>query len=58
MRDPEDEFAIRDLEQYKWLQSLPVCDDCGEAIQDEYYYEIDGNKYCDRCVRSHKRWID
>lgn len=30
---------------------LPVCDRCGEEIQDEDYWEIDNHNYCDRCAK-------
>ena len=32
-----------------WLRSRPVCDSCGEPIQDEYMYEINGDKLCEEC---------
>lgn len=30
---------------------LPVCDLCGEAIQEETYVRLRGCRYCSRCVR-------
>lgn len=31
------------------------CDCCGSEIYDgDYYYEIDGNIYCNRCIKESK----
>lgn len=45
-----DLWEAHDREQYKWEQSRPVCDVCGEHIQDEYLFEIDGNYVCEECL--------
>jgi formylmethanofuran dehydrogenase subunit E len=45
-----------DYEQEKALEELPVCDYCGETIQDDYYYDILGDIVCERCLkREHRR---
>lgn len=33
------------------IEPLPVCAECGEEIQDEYCWEINGETYCDDCAR-------
>ncbi len=53
--DPLDAFNRRDAEEAEWLASLPVCDLCGEPIQDEYYYEIEGKEVCPECLNYHFR---
>lgn len=45
-------------DQDKELKKLPVCEDCGEYIQDEYYYEIGGRKMCLQCLEEYKVWND
>ena len=50
---------IRDYAQYDYEQSLleqacPICEDCGNHITGEYYWEFHGFYYCEDCVRSHR----
>lgn len=38
-------------EQEDKLNSLPVCDYCGEPIQDDYYFELEPwKKFCESCA--------
>lgn len=48
--DNLDLYEWHEQEQERWLQSRPVCDCCGEHIQDESYHQIMGEKICDRCL--------
>lgn len=46
---------VRDYDRYDYynakMQSrLPVCDECGEPIQEDFYYELNGEKVCDCCL--------
>lgn len=45
----------------RWLRSRPICDMCGEPIQDDHYYEEDG-PVCPRCyekvIEDRRRYID
>ena len=34
----------------KWLATLPVCDECGEPIQDEEFYLVNDIKICPTCM--------
>jgi formylmethanofuran dehydrogenase subunit E len=56
--DPLDDFNRRDAEYAEWLKTLPKCDICGEPIQDEYYYEINGDKICPECLEDFKKYND
>lgn len=47
--DPVSDFLRHDEEQNRWLESLPECADCGEPIQDDHYYEYNGENICPRC---------
>ena len=42
-------------EQEAQLERLPVCSECGEYIQGEYCYEIDGEYICEECLESNHR---
>ncbi len=55
---------VYDAEQYynkleKELEKLPVCDECGEYIQDERYYEFDKTIICPSCLEdNHMKWTE
>ena len=51
--DPADYFAAYDREMQRKLDRLPVCDKCGEAIQDEYLFEDDDGCFCEYCWEKH-----
>lgn len=48
-------WAKRDAELEDALSSLPMCVHCEEHIQDDYYYEIDGEVLCERCMNEQYR---
>lgn len=48
--DPEADFARHDRKQQEWLDSLPQCAHCHEAIQDRRYFEIEGENVCCECL--------
>lgn len=48
--DPLDDFNRRDAEEAEWIDSLPHCEECGEPIQDDYYYNLDGEILCEDCL--------
>ena len=54
--DPLADFARYDAEQAAKLDKLPKCDYCGEPIQDEKYYEIEGKNICLECLEDFKKW--
>lgn len=56
--DPEKDFLNYDSEQTRWLNSRPVCCRCGDPIQDEDAYEIEGNLYCVECIEDMRVSID
>ena len=57
-RDPIDDYNDYELKQYKWLIKRPECCICGNHIQDEYGYVIEGSWYCEECMKSEfMTWI-
>ena len=57
--DAYDQWKQHDAEQNRWLEQLPVCADCDEHIQDDHYFEINGEYICPRCMEDlHRRDID
>ena len=53
--DPLADFDRYEREQEKRLEQLPVCDYCGEPIQDDFFYQINGENYCPDCMEGHFR---
>jgi formylmethanofuran dehydrogenase subunit E len=47
------EYAERERERR--LARLPVCEDCHERIQDEDYYDVDGELLCENCMKKRYR---
>ena len=55
--DPVSDFERHDREQTKWLDSLPKCSICGEAIQQERAFEKDGFWICHECYENNQRTV-
>ena len=53
MMDAYEAWERHDAEQEKWLQKRPACCQCGEHIQEEHLYDIDGEVVCDDCLRNY-----
>lgn len=56
--DPIRDFEDKCRADEKWLASLPVCAECGEPIQQEVAYCIDGKWFCDECMKMFRRYTD
>lgn len=50
----ESDLARYEREQEAYEASLPSCDECGEKVNDEYMWEIDGKYMCETCV---EEWL-
>lgn len=48
--DPLDDFDQLDAKNARWLESLPVCGNCGNPIQNEHYYVINDENICPECL--------
>lgn len=53
--DNYDLWLAHEAEKEKALAELPCCEYCGNPIQDEHYYEIDGDIICEKCLNYHFR---
>ena len=49
----EQQLAQREREQERWLNSRPVCDVCGEPIQDDYFYKPEDEIMCEACFNDY-----
>ena len=52
--DPVRDFEEHDREEQEWLERRPICDICGEHIQDEHFYIIEGDYICPECLEGYK----
>lgn len=51
--DNYDLWEAHEARQQKLLEALPVCDHCGNPIQDEELIDFDGFLLCQKCLRDH-----
>ena len=59
MLDAYDLWEMHDAEQERKLDKLPRCECCGEPIQDDYLYEINGEYICEECLtENHRKSVD
>lgn len=57
--DPLADFARKDADDAAWLQSLPKCAECGEPIQQDFCYEMEGKVICEQCLNeNHRKMVD
>lgn len=55
MRDAYDLWETHDAEQEEELRKRPVCDACGEYIQDDHCYKIGHEVFCEDCMKENFR---
>ena len=53
--DPIADFNRWDNDRSERLKKLPVCSNCGEYIQDDHYYQINGENFCPDCLENEFR---
>lgn len=53
--DNYDIWEAYDLKQQELLSTLPGCDYCEDVIDDDYYYEINGDIICEKCLNENFR---
>lgn len=51
--DPIEDYDRYDEETNKWLSERPICADCGEHIQEERAYYINGEFLCEDCMSAY-----
>lgn len=53
--DAAADFERHDAEQERKLAKLPICSECGEHIQDDFLYDINGELICPQCLNDNYR---
>jgi len=56
--DPLRDFDRWDADHAAWLEKRPVCEKCGEHIQQDMAVFLDDNWYCDDCLRNARTPIE
>lgn len=57
--DYNDLHAMHEARQEREIARLPICTECDEPIQDDCYYEINGECVCPACLdNNHKHWVE
>ena len=51
MLDNYDMYVRHEAKQNAMLERLPVCCCCGKRIQDDVLYDINGDLYCEDCMK-------
>lgn len=59
MMDVYDMWRAHDIEQERRLARRPVCSHCGEHIQEEELFDIDGKLYHEECaIELFRKWAE
>lgn len=53
--DNYDQWLAHEARQDQWLSERYVCEYCGQPIQEDFYYEINGDFVCEKCLDKHFR---
>lgn len=53
--DNYDQFLAHEARQDKWLSERLVCEYCGQPMQDDFFYEINGDILCEKCLNRNFR---
>ena len=58
MVDNYDLWEAHDRKEARRISHLPVCDFCGEPIQQERALKLMGLWVCDECIEDNMEWIE
>ena len=53
--DNYSQWEAHEREEERWLARRPVCEYCEEHIQDDHYFDINGEVVCPDCLESYFR---
>lgn len=57
--DHVEDFNRHDHEKSKVASRLPICVHCKKPINDDEYFDIDGDYKCYECmIKHHRRWTE
>lgn len=53
--DPLADLNRLDQEEADYLEKLPLCEKCGRRIDEDNYFEVDGEILCESCMNERYR---
>lgn len=57
--DPIADFNRWDSEREAALEKLPICSECGRRINEDTYFDIEGEYYHVKCFeKEHLKWTE
>lgn len=56
--NPLYDFAMHDAEQQAELDKLPKCAECGNPVQYEEAFYINGDWICESCMNGYRRTVN
>lgn len=57
--NPLNDFHTHERQLEEALNRLPKCYECGEPIQDDHCFEINGEIICEECLNdNHRKWTE
>jgi hypothetical protein len=57
--DPVADFNRHDKEQQAAASRLPICVHCKKPIDEDEYYDIEGDCKCFKClIKHHRKWTE
>ena len=56
--DHYSQWEAHQAEIDRHLAKLPLCAECGEPIQSEWLYDLDGELVCESCMECHRQSVD
>lgn len=57
--DPIADYLDWEEKRQKALEKRPVCEYCGEYIQEQFYYELGGEIICEDClIDNYRKSVD
>lgn len=57
--DPVADYNRYDAQQARRLNSLPLCSECDNPIQEEECFEFNGELICPDCLKdNHRKWVE
>lgn len=57
--NPVADYERHAAKQEAALARLPKCNDCGQPIQEEHFYNIGGKNICVDCLdNNYRKWVE
>lgn len=58
VKDSYDMWVEHESERARMLARRPKCAECGEPIQEDVAYRINGKLICEKCIKDYEVFVD